>query len=312
MLRSIFALPVALFVIACDTDDPPEQLELPGDRFYPESIHAAADGTIVVGSLGTGQIVRFSPGATTPIEVLAPSPAINVAGVLVDDGDNTVLACTGSVATFGEGNAVARYRLSDGMMIASYSLPDGAFCNDLGFDAARALYVADSIGGRVFRLAPDAPAGSPLLAWASHAALRGATAMDLGADGIVYDGRKGLYVNNVSTGQLVHIEIESNGEAGDAREIIVSPPLVGPDGMRALDEHTLIVAEGPANRVSLVTVTGSSAQRTTLSDDITEPASVVVIDDNAWAIEGQILRMFAVPPVAPELPFLVRRLPLQR
>jgi hypothetical protein len=306
MHRSLFPLVAAL--AACH-DDPPQwpvdRLELPGDRFYPESINAAADGTIVVGSLGTGQIVRFAPGDPNPVVVVPPSADRNIAGVLVDG--HTVLACTGSIATFGQGNVVTRFSLTDGTALARYPLPDGAFCNDLAFDDSHALYIADSIGGRVFKLAAD---GSTPIVWASHPALLGPMPGALGADGIAYDGKHGFYVNNVSTGQLVHIAIAGNGEAGEAHEIVVTPPLTGPDGMRALDEHTLLVAEGPANRVSKLVISDATAQRVTISTDVVEPASVVLVGDDAWAIEGQILRMFAMPPVAPSLPFLVRRIPL--
>ncbi len=303
-------LVVACFAIGC-ADDPVDQLELPGTSYFPESLQAASDGTLYVGSLGTGQIVKFRPGEVDAEVLVPPSPDRNFAGVLIDDVNASVLACTGSIATFGRGNRVTRFAAADGVMQTAYSLPDGAFCNDLTFDRVHNLYAADSIGGRVFKLAAGADDGTAFTVWATHPALLGPTQMDLGADGIAYDGGRALYVNNVTTGALVRIEIRSSGEAGDIAEITVTPPLIGPDGMRALDETTLIVAEGPANRVSRVTVTGATAQRTSVIDPIREPASVAVVGDDAWVAEGQISRLVSQPMVAPDLPFLVRRVPLR-
>jgi hypothetical protein len=139
----------------------------------------------------------------------------------------------------------------------------------------------------------------------------------LGADGIAYDNAKGpgqekgrLYVNNVMTGALVRIPITQDGTAGPVVEIHVEPPLNGPDGMRMLGKDTLIVAEGPANRVSKITVTGDKAIRATLSDKLLEPSSVTVVAGDAWVSEGQIPRLFATPPADPKLPFDVRRVRL--
>lgn len=77
--------------------------------------------------------------------------------------------------------------------------------------------------------------------------------------------------------------------------------------MRVLDDHTLIVAEGPASQVSRIVIGQTSAIRTSLGT-VKEVASVVVVGDDVWAIEGQILRFVAMPPQTPDLPFLVRRI----
>src|SRR5258705_3101407 len=39
-------------------------IEVPGERAYPESISAAPDGTLYVGSLASCGIARFKPGAS--------------------------------------------------------------------------------------------------------------------------------------------------------------------------------------------------------------------------------------------------------
>ncbi|HEY5946350.1 MAG TPA: hypothetical protein VIV40_12695 [Kofleriaceae bacterium] len=309
MIRPMFLATIASLGSAC-SDEPIDQLELPGSGYFPESLHAAADGTIYVGSLGTGQIVRFPPHEADAEVVVAPASDRNIAGVLVDDTSASVLACTGSIASFGRGNRITRFASAGGAAIASYPLPDGAFCNDMTFDHDHHLYIADSIGGRIFKLARGSSDGTAPAMWASDPLLLGPAQGQLGADGIAYDGSGGLYVNNVSTGALFKIRIEPSGEPGEVVAITVTPPLMGPDGMRVLDATTLVVAEGPANRVSRITITGTTAQRTSLIDPIREPSSVTIVGDDAWIAEGQILRLVSDPPISPDLPFVVRRVPL--
>src|SRR5262245_405567 len=65
----------ATLVTAC-ADDPrpqPELLALPGQAYFPESVHADDDGTLYVGSLATGQVVAYADddkGDTTPRTVI--------------------------------------------------------------------------------------------------------------------------------------------------------------------------------------------------------------------------------------------------
>lgn len=302
---------IALLPSACSSrsDWSVDQLQLPGGSYFPESLTAAADGSLYVGSLGTGQVVRFQAGDNIAHVVVAPSSDRNIAGVLVDDDDASVLTCTGSIASFGVGNYVGRFAIADGSLRARYPLPDGSFCNDLAFDGAHNLFLTDSIGGRIFTLPRGAADGTPPTMWATDASLRGPTAADLGADGIAFDGKGGFYVNNVTTGALVRIAVAANGSAGEILQIAVSPPLNGPDGMRALDAKTLVVAEGPANRVSAVRVDGAVATRVDLRQ-LKEPSSVAVVGHDAWSAEGQILRLVSNPQVEPDLPFWVRRIGL--
>jgi len=290
-----------------------DQLVLPGDAYFPESLNAGADGTIYVGSLGTGQIVKFASGSSEAEMLVSPAQGRNFAGVLVDDETTTLLVCTGNIAAFAQDNVVSRFSLATGQRTASYPLPDGAFCNDLAFDGDHNVYATDSTGGRVFKLAKDAPDGTDLTPWISDPLLRAAAADGFGADGIAYDGVGNLFVNAFSDGRLVRIPIEEDGGAGAVVEITVTPALVGPDGMRALDKDTLIVAEaGDANRLSLLHINGTAAQLTVLQDELDQPASVVVVGSDAWVAEGQVARLVSMPPQTPNLPFVVRRVRIAR
>jgi hypothetical protein len=79
--------------------------------------------------------------------------------------------------------------------------------------------------------------------------------------------------------------------------------------MRALDEHTLLVVEG-AGRLTKLALAGTTATATPISTTLDQPTSVIVARGSAWVSEGQLGRLFAMPPQMPNLPFAVRRVAL--
>ena len=97
---------------------------------------------------------------------------------------------------------------------------------------------------------------------------------------------------------------------GAITAITVTPALAGPDGVRALDAHTLLVVEGAANRLAKVTVAATTATSVEVAGDLDMPTAVVVARGSAWVTEGQLGRLFAQPSQAPNLPFAIRRVAL--
>jgi hypothetical protein len=122
-----------------------------------------------------------------------------------------------------------------------------------------------------------------------------------GLDGIVIAGTK-LIVNKLDTGELFSISITT--KAIDAIEL--AAPLAGPDGMRVLDDGSLLVIEGTANRLSHIDIASSLV--TPLATDLDMPTAVTVSRGFAWVSEGQLGRLFTGQ--SPHLPFSVRRVAL--
>lgn len=282
-----------------------DSLTLPGDSYYPESLTIAADGTLFIGSLGTGQVVKFAPGSTTP-EVFVPAGTVkNVSGVLVDDTGGALYLCAVDISGAAP-SAVRSFKLSDGSPLGTYNIPGASFCNDLALDGQRNLYAADSYG-KIFRLPQG---GSTIALWSSDPALAPTSAMAYGADGIVWDGKDGLYVNTFTEGALLRLPIKQDGSAGAATRITVTPALSFPDGMRLLADGTLLVAEG-AGRISKVMISGATATATKLTEGLKGPTSVVRYEQTAWISEGQLGHLFGQLPGAPTTPFSLRRIKLQ-
>jgi len=282
-------------------------VQLP-DNWYPESLHAGADGTVYVGSFASGRIARFVPGDQEATVLVADAVAPNMAGVLVDDGTSTILACTFDLSqgVGGAPSVVHRFSTVDGSHVAAYPFTADSLCNDMTFDDAGNIFIADSLGS-IYRLPRDAEDGTSPTVWLTDPILAPEAPAVIGADGIAFDGHGALFVNTISGNRLLRISIEDDGSAGEIDEIEVTPGLDEPDGMRAIDADTLVVAEAPAGRVSRIDVTGDTATLTALDDQLDQPASVVLVDDALWVSEGQIGRFVAGQP--PNTPFLVRRVP---
>jgi sugar lactone lactonase YvrE len=276
---------------------PPTALELPGDKYYPESLHAASDGTLYVGSLGTGKIVKFAPGSTTPVDVLPGGDPKGVAGVFVS-GD-ALWVCAADLTTTPPGSEVRKYTLA-GEKTASLTFSQPAFCNDFALDGAGNLFVADSFGV-VWKLAKG---GAALEKWKSDPLLQPSSATGFGADGIAIDGST-LYVTAFSDGRLLSIPIQGDGTAGAVTQLTVTPKLGFPDGMRLLSSGTLILADGTGALVK-VAISGAAATATTLATDLAGPTSVVKVGDTYWVSEGQLGHLTGALPGAPSLPFHVR------
>jgi hypothetical protein len=286
---------------ACAADAQPDMLALPGAAYYPESLHAGDDGTLYVGSLATGELSAYADGATTPRTILAAGAqgVTGETGVFVH-GDRLWICSIDT--TFQRPTELRAFDLS-GTPEGTYALAANQFCNDIAFDTAGNLYATDSFSGTIQRLRAG---GTALDTFVTDARFAPIAQGAFGLDGIAYDGANALYVNNLSTGGLFRVAIDT----GAITPIAVTPPLAGPDGMRVEDAHTLLVVEGAANRLSRVTISGDSAAATPLSSDLDMPTAVVATRGSAWVTEGQIGRLFATPPQAPVLPFAIRRVAL--
>jgi hypothetical protein len=284
----------------------PSALTLPGDKYYPESLHAAADGTLYVGSLGTGQVVKFAPGATTSTTFLAGGDPKGVAGVFVDSAGSTLWLCAADLSTTPPSTEVRSYDLATATKKASFAFSKPAFCNDFALDSSGNLFVSDSFGN-VWQLKKG---GSALAIWKTDPLLAPSTATGFGADGIVLDGAGNVFVNTFSDARLLKIAINGDGTAGALTQITVTPALKGPDGMRLLDATTLVMADGVAGTVTKVVLSGATGTSSTIgAGGLNGPTSVVKVGSTFWVSEGQLGHLTGAIPGPPTTPFTVRAVP---
>jgi hypothetical protein len=290
-------------------------LDLPSAAYYPESLAVAPDGTLFVGSLALGEIVRFAPGQDVgTVFVPAGSVAKGYTGLLVDPASNSLLACAVDLS-FKTLGFVQRYDLANGSVQATFTfadggLPDGgvnpyfALPNDMAFDGSHRLYVTDSFGGRVYAV-PDIATAANLEVWAADATLLPAAPNTFGADGISWDGSSNFYVNNNSSGALIRIPLNPDGTAGTAAPVAVTPALSHPDGQRQLNATTIVLVDN-SGTMNELTLSGSSAANVELANGLDAPTSLVKYESFYWVTDGQITTSLLTGK-PPTLPFELQR-----
>jgi hypothetical protein len=278
---------------------PPQEISIPGTGIFPESLTAAADGSIYIGSVGKGQVYKVAPGGTVAEPFIAPGTGgiKQVFGVLADGDSGTLWACSNQVGGGPPGaappapSALHAFELASGTHKASYALPAGGFCNDIAVGPAGDTYATDTNGMLVLRLPKG---GTKLEVWTPAGAFGPAGGV---LDGITVVGGRVL-VNTLRTNKLFAVEVASDGKAGEVKELQLSAPLSGPDGMRAHGSSGLLVTNN-TGLIQHVVIEGDAGMVTTVKDGLEGPVSVAVVGKTAYALEGQLGIMMAAPGTTP-------------
>jgi sugar lactone lactonase YvrE len=270
---------------------------IPGDRYFPEGISVANDGTFFVGSMEEGCITRASPGAKA-FEPFIPAGAnglVSVLGLYVDEARGLLWACS---ADAGNGKltgqapvGIKAFDLKTGAPRGSYNFPGGGFPNDLTIDRQGNVYVTDSWTPRILRLPTG---GSALEEWINDPQL-GVEIWSL--NGIDYDRQAGvIYTVNQRAGKLFRIAIRPDGGAGQVTLIQTSRGLRRPDGLKVIgpsplaktgDFCKLATAEGGAGGMAIIEVSGDTAEVTTVNEGLDCVSTFALYAGSAWVVENQ-------------------------
>lgn len=266
----------------------PEIITIQSRNLFPESITSTSDGTLIIGSWGTNSVWRVPAGQNTAAKWIDGGESKGpLLGVLADEKSNRLLVCKAGVKVFDLKTGAPRQELT---------IPTAnPFCNDLAVRPDGSIFVTDTNGAKVFVFAPGAvtaveAASDPLLA---------------GADGLAFlSNPDQLYVNSVTTGKLLRLDLDKSGKAVKITDLKLSRPLEGPDGMRAIDGRRLIIAEG-LGRIAMGVPEGDTVQITTLKEGGMEGGTpgVTVTQGVGWAVEGKLRQRDAKNPDADKGPF---------
>jgi streptogramin lyase len=260
-------------------------------KSQPESLTIAPDGILIVSSASTPFIYKVHPGSSAAekfIDASSEGRGTFFFGVLADTSSMTLWACQ---LTPVPGTTPARlhsalrgFDLSSAAPKLRWNLPgDSNMCNDLAIGPDKALYITDTVNGRIFRLQPSASSAELLL---EHQDL-------IGVDGItVLDGT--LYVDNVFSNHLYRIAIDAAGHAGQPVDIALDHPIKGPDGMRAANGK-LFVAESGSGKVSAITLNGEKASVEVLKEGLKIPTAVEPAGDTIWIADRGAGRTISIP-----------------
>jgi hypothetical protein len=252
---------------------------------YPESMSAASDGTVYIGSI-KGIVFRAAARSAHADPWILPTPEnglLSLLGVLTDERSNTLWVCSSpnpfrSPPAVGTAALVA-FDLKHGTHRASYPFPAPAsVCNDITVASDGTVYATDTPNGRIFKLGRGA---HELALFAEDPRLKG-------IDGIVFGGDGTLYLNIVTRNQLMRIERSVDGQFSGLTELTLSRPVGAPDGFRLIRGHRFLLAEGSAGRIDEVMIEGDRATIRPLKEGLISPPAVTWVGRTAYALEGKI------------------------
>jgi len=259
------------------------------DKSQPESMAAAPDGTLIVGSASTPYVYKIKSGTTTPevfIDASAEGPGTFFFGQLVDGG--TVWSCmltpVAGVTPVQRHSALIGTDLKTGKRKLRWDLPGAnSTCNDFSVGPDKALYISDTGNARIYRLTPGAQSAE---LWLEHRNLTG-------IDGITFLNGV-MYTNSVFFNNLYRVPMDASGKAGTPVQIWMDAPVKGPDGVRAAGGK-LFHAENGAGKIDALTINGDIAHVTVLKDGLNQPTGVEPAGNTLWFTERGAGKVWSIP-----------------
>lgn len=296
-----------------------EPIELPASFQYPNGISHASDGTLYVGSITSGQILRITSDGK--IEIFFPgNDEVFAATALRLDEPRGIL--WGSSPDFlgtrsSNGETVRRtprifaLNVRSGDVLRVIFMPEGGFGNDLAIDPDGGVYITDSTLARIHYLAPGT---NQLQTWAVDERFRDER---IGLAGIARRSDGVFIVGHYSNGNLFKVTPQPEGSP-TVEGIPLERSLENPDGMQFSPDGSLILTEGAVTsgnghllRINIFAPGTNPKPIDTLASDLKSPVNLTLIGQEIWVTESQIRHRLR-PGQEAEIPdrFFIRRFKL--
>jgi hypothetical protein len=294
-----------------------ESIPIPGMKAFPESITSTTDGTLYVGRVGDGGIVRIKPRTAESTVFVRPgaSGSRSILGVFADEASSTLWACSNDLSALGgpaigndTGSALKAFDLKTADGKRSVSLPGShAFCNDITVDGKGSVYITDSANPTILKLSPGATKFEVFARDSAFSPPQGG----FGLDGIAFGSDGNLYATTYTAGELLRVEVK-DGRAGRVTMLSGAHRLKFPDALRALGDNSFLLIEG-SGTLDRVVIQGDAFAVTQLHGGFATPTSVARIGTTAWVSEGQLTFFFdpSKKNSSPSLPFRIYPVPLR-
>jgi len=218
----------------------PSVLTLPAGHLYPNGIAIAKDGTIFVGLITSGQVLRWRPAYGW--DVFFPGSEEIYAGTSLRLDEARELLW-GASPDFLAGDRVRPHRVfaldaQSGEVRRVLDVPDNGFGNDIAISPDGTIYVTDSRKARVLMLCPGCRAFETVLEDTRLAPPDG-----VGAAGIARAADGTMVIGNYGTGRLF-VTQRVDGSTLRLRELELPRQLENPDGLAFAPDGALLVLEG--------------------------------------------------------------------
>jgi hypothetical protein len=285
MLRK--ALPITILLLALLVPAAPagsgaqSSIALP-DEFRPEGIASGKGDSFYVGSIPMGAVYRGSYRTGEGSVLVPPHTGRNHTGLKVDRRFDRLFVAGG------ESKGIYVYDSETGADVASFSLPDAGFVNDVVL-TDNAAYFTDSLVPQLYRVGIRR---NGELTEPQRIEYRGELEFEDGfnVNGIdTLEGGRRLVVVQSNTGELFRV----NGRTGLTREIELDEPVTNGDGMLRRGD-TLYVVRNQLNQIAVVKLDDrarSGDVRRVLTDPRLDiPTTIAPFKDFIYAVNARFNR----------------------
>ncbi|MDX2240688.1 MAG: gluconolaconase [Leptolyngbyaceae cyanobacterium bins.302] len=290
-------------------------IKLPANFQYPNGIAHASDGTLYIGSITSGQILRITPDGKFET-FFGGNDEVFAATTLRLDESRSILwgSSPDFLGTRNPGGEIVRrpprvfaIDTRSGKVLRVILMPEGGFSNDIALDPQGGIYITDSTLARIHYIAPRT---TQLQTWAADERFR---AERIGLGGIARRADGVLVVGHYSNGELFKVIPQPQGQPR-VEVIPLERPLENPDGMQFAPDGSLILTEGAVEsgngrlvRINIFAPTDLKPIET-LATDLKSPVNLTLAGRQVWVTESQI-RHRLMPGQSPAVPdrFFVRR-----
>jgi streptogramin lyase len=258
-------------------------------KSQPESLAAAPDGTLIVGSASTPYVYKIKPGSTTPevfIDASAEGPGTFFLGQLIEGGTvwSCILTPVANTTPAQRHSALIASDLATGKRKLRWDLPgDNTTCNDMAVGPDKALYISDTSNAKIFRLSPGATSAE---LWLENRSLTG-------IDGLTFLNGV-LYYNSVFFNTLYRVPVDAQGKAGVPVQIWMDAPVKGIDGMR-IANGKIVQAENGAGKIHVLTIDGDRAHVEVLKEGLSQPTAMEPGRGELWIANRGAGQIVSIP-----------------
>jgi DNA-binding beta-propeller fold protein YncE len=229
-----------LLTSACSTQLNSAELEsisLPLDATYPNGIATASDGTLYVGQVTQGGILRRSPSGDWS-SLYHGSPEIYAGTSLrLDEHRQRLWGTSPDFLPPAQPRTPNIFALDavSGRLLHTAPVRDG-FGNDIAIEPGGSILITESNQGRLLRLNPGESSFETVIQDARLTHESG-----IGAAGIARADNGAVVIGNFSTGRLYVLEDR------ELRELVLPRTIENPDGIAFAPDGSLVVLESAVN-----------------------------------------------------------------
>ncbi len=220
--------------VACNSSS----LTLPPGALYPNGIARASDGTLYVGLVTSGRILRKRPNEDWETFFAGADTVFASTTLRLDEQHGLLWGNSPDFLPIGKTrpHRVFALNVSSATINRSLTLPEGGMGNDLVLAKDGTVYLTETKAGSIMRLSPGEDNFQILFRDKRLAGPEG-----IGAAGIVLLNDRIMAVANFGSGKLYTL---SYGEATpQLAEILLPRTIENPDGMGLAPDGSLIVLE---------------------------------------------------------------------